>query len=414
MHAPPLPLAPGARVSIHGLQGRADLNGKDAELMHYVVDAQRWACYVLGSGEAVRVKPQNLLAVVGSTLEAAARVPFWHQAKQCLDECAGDFAMARTVYYRAMERQLRDADPALHEELKANRSAGPGLVARVALTFDTAAAFLRSAQSGQEDNPGLANEQHFIAQAACAHAAAHDEGGHGAGGGGLSGARVLDVGCGDGAFAPMLAACGASKAGYLGIDLSHNMISRAKLLQSGFAFERVNFMTSSLCAPPFTTTTTATTTTAAAAAAAADPSVDTSSTSSADPDVSDNVSDAVGAPNCTVAHPAAPEGFDTVLLHATLQYLPDPAAAIARAAGCLRTDKPVRIVVAQVTGASFVRREHAKHPAVAVVELPSPSELRELGAAHGFSLLPRPPNVPPLDEFYLLVLSRPALLDRNS
>jgi SAM-dependent methyltransferase len=361
-------LAPGVRVRIHGLQGRADLNGRHAELMHFVEDAQRWACYVLGSGEAVRVKPQNLDAVT-PPLEAAARAPFWHEAKQCLEQANGDFAVARTAYFRGLERQLRDTDPALHDEVQANRHAGPGLEARVSITFDTAAAFLRSAQSGQEANPGLATEQRAIAEAACGHATTRADanaggssaggssaGGSSAGGDADAGPRVLDVGCGDGAYAPLLAACGASPSGYLGIDVSHNMVSRAKILHgdTGFSFARASFLTSSLCAPPF-------------------------------------------------EH----GGFDTVLFHATLQYLPDAAAAIARAVGCLRTDRAARIVVAQVTGASFVRREHAKHPAVAVAELPSPSELRELGKAHGFALLPRQANAPPLDEFYLLVLERP-------
>ena len=102
--------------------------------------------------------------------------------------------------------------------------------------------------------------------------------------------------------------------------------------------------------------------------------------------------------------------FDTVLFHATLHYLPDTAAAIERAVGCLHRDpdRAARIVIAQVSGAAFVRREHAKHPLVAVKELPSAGEVKALAAKHGFTLLPRPDGAPPLDEFYLLVLERKA------
>lgn len=50
---------PGARVRVDGLSQRADLNGQEAEVVHWVRSAGRWAIE-LGTGEGVRVRPINL------------------------------------------------------------------------------------------------------------------------------------------------------------------------------------------------------------------------------------------------------------------------------------------------------------------------------------------------------------------
>ena len=49
----------GARVRIAGLVSRADLNGTEATVLHYVEEAGRWAVRCDG-GELVRAKPANL------------------------------------------------------------------------------------------------------------------------------------------------------------------------------------------------------------------------------------------------------------------------------------------------------------------------------------------------------------------
>ena len=56
-------LAAGIRARISGLNGRADLNGKEAEVLHFAEEAGRWAVHVLGTGEGVRVKPANLTPI---------------------------------------------------------------------------------------------------------------------------------------------------------------------------------------------------------------------------------------------------------------------------------------------------------------------------------------------------------------
>lgn len=197
-------LAAGIRARISGLNGRADLNGKEAEVLHFAEEAGRWAVHVLGTGEGVRVKPANLTPIP-TPAEPQEDEQWWESAARCLAESHGDFAAARTSYFRSIEQRLKTLDPMLHEDMKAGRCSGPGQEARVALTFDAAAAFLKSVKGGLSENPGLANDQRAIAKAVC----------HWATDGSVPDLRpntkVLDVGCGDGAYVPMLLECGASK-----------------------------------------------------------------------------------------------------------------------------------------------------------------------------------------------------------
>ena len=54
-------LSPGMRAAIHGLSGRADLNGREVQVMMWVDGRARWACRIVaGAAEHILVRPQNL------------------------------------------------------------------------------------------------------------------------------------------------------------------------------------------------------------------------------------------------------------------------------------------------------------------------------------------------------------------
>ena len=54
-------LGSGMHAAIHGLNGRADLNGHEVEVLRWVESKGRWACRTVAViAESVVVRPQNL------------------------------------------------------------------------------------------------------------------------------------------------------------------------------------------------------------------------------------------------------------------------------------------------------------------------------------------------------------------
>ena len=66
-------LQPGTRVALHSLRARADLNDREATLVEYCDG--RWNAVLIGGGEGVRLRPENLTAVSSSPQEETAVAP---------------------------------------------------------------------------------------------------------------------------------------------------------------------------------------------------------------------------------------------------------------------------------------------------------------------------------------------------
>lgn len=146
---------------------------------------------------------------------------------------------------------------------------------------------------------------------------------------------VLDVGCGDGSLVPFLGRAGSDLEKYAGLDLSGSMIKAARKRHPKRAFSRASFLDYE-----------------------------------------------------------APSPFSSVVFSGSLQFFPEPKAALDAASALL--GEGGEIVVAHVRGAAFVREERAGNPAL-VVDLP------EKGAygAWGYDVASfREPD----DAFYLAVL----------
>ena len=188
----------------------------------------------------------------------------------------------------------------------------------VEMTWDTMAAYLPLI-SQSTDSSALAKVEKrwkLIAKAACTR--------------GNSETRILDVGCGDGAMFPFLIKAGASRAGYLGLDISSMMIDAARSKHPDGRFEHGGFL------------------------------------------------------DCPLA--GQPAAYDTVLFNGSLQFFPDASAALGRAARCLRPGG--RILLAHANGAAFVAAERRGSPATVASDMPTLAELEGLARGLGAELVP--------------------------
>jgi 2-polyprenyl-3-methyl-5-hydroxy-6-metoxy-1,4-benzoquinol methylase len=160
--------------------------------------------------------------------------------------------------------------------------------------------------------------------------------------------RCLDVGCGFGALVPSLVSAGVARSQIHGVDLSEEMIRNANELHAGCHFEAADFY---------------------------------------------QYEDA--------------DGFDAIILCASLHNLPDPVGAIKKAASLLRPSGTLVLVHPQ--GASHVAKQAQSNPILVKRGLPDASELRSLSEDVGLRLTgePAPSNSPrETSQGYLAVLEK--------
>ena len=170
------------------------------------------------------------------TEEGSATQP----ALDCLRRADGDLDRAQSLYFADAARALRTREPQAFERLVAfkqsHAAAAPTSGAAhvgesdagahellLELTWDSVAAFMPEAQRPTREIEGRLRR--------IAHAATD-------GLGPVSG-TLLDVGCGDGALVPHVAAAAACD--YVGIDLSSVMVARARRAHPAARFERRSF-----------------------------------------------------------------------------------------------------------------------------------------------------------------------------
>ena len=269
------------------------------------------------------------------------------QAEKHLKDANGVLEIAQARFFHDSIQSLRLNSPDMYikienhkEMLKQGKLELSAHQKLVEMTWDTMAAYLPiiSQNIDTASQAKVEKRLKLIAKAVCIE---NNDG---------SAPRVLDVGCGNGATFPFIIKAGASKSGYLGIDLSSLMIDAARSAYPDIRFQRGDFLES-----PIT---------------------------------------------------AQPSAFDTVLFNGSLQFFPDVPAALSRAARCLRPGG--RIVIAHANGAAFVSAERRGNPATVVSDMPDLEELGRLARALGAELVPpaqlgwRDPAG--LDAFYLAAL----------
>jgi SAM-dependent methyltransferase len=248
-------------------------------------------------------------------------------AEKILREANGVIEIAQARFFQSQIESLRTSDPEMytkiehHNELmKQGRIEYIGHQKLVEMTWDTMAAYLPVLGQNMEVSTSskVEKKMKLIAKAACTRKASET--------------RILDVGCGDGAIFPFLIKAGASKAGYLGLDISSKMVEAARSAHPDGRFEHGGFLDSLL-------------------------------TSS-----------------------SAPPGYDTVLFNGALQFFSDTPAALRRATGCLRPGG--RILLAHANGAGFVAAERRGSPATVVADMPTLPELEGLARDLGATVVP--------------------------
>lgn len=152
-----------------------------------------------------------------------------------LKESGGNVHIAHEAHFAAGIERLRTDDPERWSAMMDNNTTGVGREALMELQWDTLSAF---AAYGEDTLRGQKAKLRAIATASCAGLA--------------EAATILDVGCGDGLMVPFLQEVGATMDGssYLGVDLSGNMIARARAVHPKVRFEAASFLSAPTCAPP--------------------------------------------------------------------------------------------------------------------------------------------------------------------
>ena len=271
-------------------------------------------------------------------------------AEKYLKDANGVLQVAQARFFNDCIRSLHSDNPELYSKIERHHEMMgkggidlTGHLKLVEVTWDTMAAYLPVLIKASDSSAASKVEKRLkmIAKAACGS----DKPSPGA-----YSPSILDVGCGDGALFPCLIKAGASRAGYVGIDLSRLMVNVARSAHPGGRFEHGSFLDSPLSAPQ--------------------------------------------------------AAYDAVLFNGSLQFFPDVSAALRRAALCLRPGG--RVVLAHANGAAFVAEERRGSPATVVSAMPTLEELGRLAGEVGARVVPpeqlgwRDPAG--LDAFYLAAL----------